>query len=303
MARWDKAAPAAIPEWFFEAVETPASDHTVEVDECDVHYRLWEGEGRRGLLFVHGMNAHARWFDFIAPAFRDRYRVAAIDLTGMGDSDYRYDYSPALFAQEIRAVCDDAGFGDDVLIAAHSFGGRMALEAVNRWPERFAGLALLDAGVRDPESPEIERPPMGGSSKLYPDRQTGEARFRLQPPQDCANDYILRYIARHSLMAIDGGFSWKFDDDLYQSLVKFAGDDNLERHFQSLQVPLHIMIGAQSMLYSERDVAYMAGLVPAALQPVATTVLAHAQHHLFLDQPLAFIDALGSALAGLGAAG
>jgi hypothetical protein len=47
----------------------------------------------------------------------------------------------------------------------------------------------------------------------------------------------------------------------------------------------------------------MAGLVPAALQPVATTVLAHAQHHLFLDQPLAFIDALGSALAGLGAAG
>ncbi|MEM1229977.1 MAG: alpha/beta hydrolase [Pseudomonadota bacterium] len=299
MARWDKAAPASIPQWFFEAVEYPASDHSVEVEDCDVHYRLWTGAGTRGLLFVHGMHAHAHWWDFIAPALTDEYRVAAIDLTGMGDSDYRYDYSAALYAEEIRAVCDAAGFGTDALLAAHSFGGRMALEAVHRWPERFGGLALLDSGVRDPNSPEFERPPMGGNSKLYPDRETGEARFRLQPPQDCANEYILRYIARHSLMPIDGGYAWKFDDDLLKALTGLAASDHLEDYLRDLQVPIHIMIGADSVLYSEQDLAYMVSLLPAALQDDATTVLADAQHHLFLDQPLAFTDALRKALAAL----
>ena len=57
---------------------------------------------------------------------------------------------------------------------------------------------------------------MGGRAKRYPDRETALTRFRLQPPQPCENQYILDYIARHSLMAADGGWTWKFDDDLIE---------------------------------------------------------------------------------------
>ena len=152
MARWDRDSAATIPEWFFEAVETPWEDRAVEVEECDVAYQLWQDETKAGpeapgLLFIHGMNAHAHWWDFIAPHFLDTYRCAAMNLTGMGDSDYRYEYHGATYAEEIRAVCDHAGFAEDVTLVAHSFGGYMSVKAANLFPERFGALILVDSGI------------------------------------------------------------------------------------------------------------------------------------------------------------
>ena len=295
MARWDRGpTESSIPPWFFEAVEAPVTDHTVEVDECDVHYRVWEGSKERPLLLLHGMSAHARWFDFIAPQLTPEHHVVAMDLTGMGDSDYRYEYSVDGYADEVLAVCEAAGLDERVVLVAHSFGGLIGLTAANRWPERFAGLVLLDSGVRAPEEEEPNRPPMGGAGKVYPDRATAEARFRLQPPQSCDNEYILQYIARQSIMPVeDGGFAWKFDDDLLTSLTGF-GDRTEE--FRRLSVPLKMMVGADSALYSKRSVEYMQSLVPEALQPVPTVMLENAQHHLFLDQPQAFVRELKALL-------
>ena len=136
---------------------------------------------------------------------------------------------------------------------------------------------------------------MGGAGKVYPDRATAEARFRLQPPQSCANEFILQYIARQSIMPVEGGgYAWKFDDDLLTSLTGFG---DVAAEFRQLTVPLKLMVGADSALYSARSVAYMQSLVPAALQPVPTVTLEEAQHHLFLDQPQAFIRELRTLLA------
>jgi pimeloyl-ACP methyl ester carboxylesterase len=141
------------------------------------------------VLLIHGMNAHSHWWDFIAPQLLPDYRCcAAMNLTGMGDSDYRYEYTGTTYAEEIRAVCDDAGFGDDVIVVAHSFGGYMAVKAANLFPDRFGALILVDSGIRHPDEPVPERPQMGGRAKAYPDKETALQRFRLQPPQSCEND-------------------------------------------------------------------------------------------------------------------
>ena len=113
----------AIPQWFWDAVEAPRQDAAVEVDEADVTYTRWEGPaGAPGLLLVHGMNAHRRWWDFIAPQLTDQYQVAALDLAGMGDADDRYDYSAELWAESLVAVADAAGLPGNTLIVGHSFG-------------------------------------------------------------------------------------------------------------------------------------------------------------------------------------
>ena len=146
MARWDRDDTTSIPDWFWEAVDTPAESRTIEVDECDVAYRLYPSPGKRGMLLIHGMNAHSRWWDFIAPQLLDQYQIAAMDLTGMGDSDYRYEYSSKTYAEEILAVIEDAGLGDDAIVVAHSFGGYMAVKAANLHPEKFGALVLVDSG-------------------------------------------------------------------------------------------------------------------------------------------------------------
>jgi pimeloyl-ACP methyl ester carboxylesterase len=293
VARWDRDSGPSIPDWFFEAVETDYATRSVEVDECDVVYQLWGDAGKPGILLIHGMNAHSHWWDFIAPQLLDGYRVAAMNLTGMGDSDYRYEYDGATYAQEIRAVCDDAGFDEQVALVAHSFGGYMAVKAAGLFPERFGALVLLDSGIRHPDEPVPDRPSMGGRAKVYPDRETALGRFRVQPPQSCENAFILEYIARHSLMPVDGGWAWKFDEDLPSTLkdVERTPDD-----YRRLEVPTGLIYGAESELFSARTEAYMRELIPQDFPAVA---LPEAQHHLFLDQPLAFVAELRKMLATL----
>ena len=286
MARWESNQPS-IPDWFWRAVDTEAESRMVEVDECDVAYRLYPSSGKPGLLLIHGMNAHSRWWDFIAPQLLDKFAVAAMDLTGMGDSDYRYKYSAATYADEIVAVLDDAGFADDALVVAHSFGGYMAVKAANIYRERFRGLVLVDSGIRHPDDPIPDRPMIGGMhGKVYPARETALMRFRLQPPQPCENEYILQYIARNSLMRVDGGWAWKFDEDLLTTLTEV---ERQPEDYTDLTVPVGVIYGADSELFSRRTLEYMQELIP---QDFPYEEISQAQHHVFLDQPLAFIDSL-----------
>lgn len=298
MARWDTNTGPTIPEWFFEAVETEYSTHTVEVDECDVAYQQWgdAGSGKPGLLLIHGMFAHSHWWDFIAPAFMADYTVLAMNLTGMGDSDYRYAYDSETFADEIVAVCDDAGVGNDVAVVAHSFGGAMAVKAADLHPERFAALILVDSGIRNPDDPPPEHLTMmmGQQAKVYPDKQTAIGRFRLQPPQPCDNQYVLDYIARHSVMPVEGGgWSWKYDEDLAATM---KGGERLPEEYRNLGLPLGLIYGQMSELFSRSTLDYMRTLVPRDFPAVA---IENARHHVFLDQPQAFIETLRTMLADL----
>ena len=288
MARWDKEGNReSVPNWFWEAIDVEPVTKTVEVDECDVSYRHYEAIGKPGMLLIHGMNAHSRWWDFIAPQLLDRYQVAAMDLTGMGDSDYRYEYSSNTYADEILAVLDDAKFGTDSIVVAHSFGGYMAVRAANKAPDRFKALVMVDSGIRHPDDPLPEQIWMSGArSKIYPDKETALNRFRVQPPQPCDNEFLLQYIARNSLMPVDGGWTWKFDEDLLTSLTDA---ERKPEEFQALTMTLGVIFGADSELFSRRTLEYMQELIP---EPFLIKEIANAQHHLFLDQPQAFVESL-----------
>ena len=287
MARWDKEEKPEIPDWFWEAVETEAETREIEVEDCDVAYRFYPSPGKPGMLLIHGMNAHSRWWDFIAPQLLDRFEIAAMDLTGMGDSDYRYKYESATYAQEITGVMADCGFGADSVVVAHSFGGYMAVKAANLYPDLLKNLILVDSGIRHPEDPIPDRSEMGGRAKVYPDKDNAVSRFRLQPAQPCANEYITKYIARNSLMPVDGGgWAWKFDEDLLTTLteVERQPDD-----YQGLKVNLGLIYGEKSELFSRRALEYMRGLVP---NPFPAYEVKDAQHHVFLDQPILFVETL-----------
>ena len=87
MARWDREDTVTIPQWFWDAIDVESRQATVEIDDCDVFYQEWGDSSKPGVLLIHGMNAHSRWWDFIAPLLLDRFHVGAMDLSGMGDSD------------------------------------------------------------------------------------------------------------------------------------------------------------------------------------------------------------------------
>ena len=294
MPRWQRSPEPEVPDWFWRAVDTPSRESRVVVDDCNIVYRTWGEASRPPLLLVHGMMAHSRWWDFIAPHLIDDWFVTAIDLGGMGDSDFRYDYSSDTFADEIKAVCDAAGLDERVVLVAHSFGGAMSIKAVNRYPQRFAALILIDSGLRAPDEPEPERSTLRAGA-AYPDRASAEARFRVQPPQAVRAPYTARYIAGQSLMSVDGGWAWKFDDDLLSSSPR-SHSALCEEDISALGLPVGLIYGQQSKHCSARTVEYMRELIGEAFEARG---IADAEHHVFLDQPLEFVRILRELLEGL----
>ena len=277
------------PEWFWQAVETKPDRGFVEVDDHEINYFKWSEAGNPGLLFVHGHNAHAHWWDFIAPKYKDDYQTLALDLSGMGDSDHRSSYSADIYAKEILAVAAKNNMPEDTIVVAHSFGGIMALRAAAEQLGRFKGLVLLDTGVKhaDDEKPrDVER---WSKPKVYPNEEIARSRFRLQPPQQCANEYLVQYIARNSIEHIDEGFVWKFDEDLSSSM-KVTG--NSKEDLQSLTCRVALIYGEHSEFFTSKSADYMKELQPN----LEVFELADAQHHLFLDQPESFMSQLSEIL-------
>jgi hypothetical protein len=94
---FDSALSISTPRWFLDAVRTATSVHETMAEGARISYRGWNADdvSKPPLLFVHGHRGHNRWWDFIAPYFRDRFRVFALDLSGMGDSGHRPSYTPS----------------------------------------------------------------------------------------------------------------------------------------------------------------------------------------------------------------
>ena len=282
------------PDWFQYAIDRPTQSRFVEVEGCNVHYLTWSeiAHQKPGLLFIHGGGAHANWWRFIAPFFADSYQAAAIDLSGMGDSGARQEYLPELWALEIGSVIADAGFPGEPVVVGHSFGGLMAMKYGAEHGDGLAGAVIVDSPVQDPEDEPIPKPPgaTGTGPKLHPDRRTAEKRFRLMPPQPCENSYITDFIARTSVKAEDGGWTWKFDHKVMGSR-RFGEAYNAE--LQALKCRAALIYGENSAIVSSRTVAYMSSL----MGPMAPVVeVPEAYHHVMLDQPLAFVAALRAIL-------
>lgn len=280
------------PDWFSDAVATPASAHWAQIAGCSIHYRRW-GDSGPPLLLVHGGGAHNHWWDFIAPWLATDHRVAAMDLSGMGESGRREQYSLDDFAAEAIGVCEHAGFGPDVTLVGHSLGGAVCLRAAASQPERVGGLVMADSPIRPPgyQFPGTARNPLRQPRRDYPDFDSALARFRLIPQQPCDNAYILDYIGRHSIIQTpDGYWTWKFDD---RGLAHIKVGEQAEE-LRQLRCRIGILYGEKSALFPPEVRQYVHQLVDRR-GPVAA--IPESYHHLFLDQPLAFVAALRILLA------
>ncbi len=264
----------------------------MDVAGCPIHYLLWAADGSaatgRGLLFVHGGGAHANWWSFIAPYFTRYFRVAAIDLSGMGDSGRRETYSSELRALEMRGVIADAGLGPRPFVIGHSFGGFMTTKFGAQYGEEIGGAVIVDSPIRSPEEEAKAplSPPRWGNKRLYESLDAGLARFRLMPPQTCDNDFIVEFIARHSLTRVAGGWTWKFDG---AALGARRFGEPFREYLQAVRCRAALIFGEKSALVSRDTASYMSSL----MGPDAPIVeVPEAQHHVMLDQPLAFVAAL-----------
>lgn len=117
----------------------------VTVGDRKVNYLDGGGPGD-AILFLHAFPLHARMWEPQLEALGDRFRLIRPDLLGFGESEAPDDpseYSVEAFADQAKAVLDDAGLQQAVVVGL-SLGGYVALAFHRRHPAAVRALVLAD---------------------------------------------------------------------------------------------------------------------------------------------------------------
>ncbi len=292
------------PAWFTEATTDPGEPGEVTVDGAVVRYLAWGPRQAPTLVLVHGGAAHARWWAPLAPLLAHDHRVVALDLSGHGDSDHRDVYPVETWADEVLAVAAAGGGRGPVTVAGHSMGAFVTIVAAATRGDELDAAILLDAPVRrpDPETAEADRRGRNlfRAPKTYPDIDEAVRHFHLVPPQPRRHPWLLDRIARWSLKPVDGGWTWKFDPELFVTRSGPKLPSEYAPQLAQVACRLAVVTGELSAIVDDDVIDHMRELVagsPAAAAGVPFVRVPDAHHHLLLDQPLATVTAIRAILA------
>lgn len=276
------------PVWFSAALASPGSLGTVSVAGTAIAYRAWGAASASGIVLVHGGAAHARWWDHIAPLLATGRRVAALDLSGHGDSGRRDTYSLDGWADEVMAVAADAGITNPPVIIGHSMGGFVALRAAGLFGAGLEGIVVIDSPVQDvtPEQQAARDSRAFGPLRVYPTREAAISRFHPIPDQPTL-PYVLAHVASTSIRAVGGGWSWKFDPAVF---ARSTGTPTLLRQLDCRVALFHAEHGIVPPQTTELMYDKLGQLAPVIEIPAAG-------HHVMLDQPIALVTGIRTLLS------
>lgn len=282
--------PAAdAPDWFLANLHQPGQSRRLDYRDGSLHYLTWNWDRRQlpTLLLVHGFCGHARWWSYLAPFFRDRFRVAALDLPGMGDSSALPVYDDDCFAAAIVALASDCG-PEPVTLVGHSFGGVQSIRALAMQPALFSHGIVVDSLLRFPPTPRT--PVIDGrpQHKLRASQAECLAHFRLSPPQPNAIEALVRYIGYHSCIGDGQGWHWKFDPR-----IRNFGEINDPAIMAAVPVPVDCLYATLS-LFNRDDLPRR--VLESFPRGGRLLMVADAYHHLMVDRPLALVEALNTLL-------
>ena len=277
-----------LPFWLERALAVPSETGSVEVAGANIVYETWGEIGNPGIVLIHGSNAHLEWWRFTAPFLADNFRVAALDLSGNGDSDWRERYTSELLAEEVWQVCQAAELGDKPFVVGHSFGGWVALETGKYHDAELGGILFMDFTTAPPEEylewglrAEREGVDPGRKLRVYEEKEAALKRFRFIPEQPGVHPAVLKHLAEYGLKEVDGGWTWKFDPALFDHMEMGAAQRDT---FSQLTTNRALMLGEKSedegAFYAEHMMAITDGLLPTITVPGT-------YHHLMFDQPVA----------------
>lgn len=236
---------------------------------CVVNVVEWGDAGAPPILLLHGMMAHARWWDAMAARLAAACHVFAVDLPGYGDSPW---IEPRRYEQVVRPVVRDllATLAPGPwTLGGHSNGGLQAVMAVTAEALPVDRLVLVDIPF-DPNTPRIRK--SGALFKRmkqprWATRAEAVAAFRFFPGDGDPPPDAVAHVAAHSVREqADGSWTSKFDWGYFQ-----AGDPDAPNPYEDfaarlarIPCPTLVVGGAQSSVQSAEEHAAILASVPDA---------------------------------------
>jgi pimeloyl-ACP methyl ester carboxylesterase len=272
------------------------SEHFVPIAGLRLRVQDYGTAGKPAMLCLHGGAANAHWYDFVAHGFDHDYHVRAVDLRGHGDSDWDAsaspDYSYARQAADVHELTHKLDLRDFILVG-HSMGGMISSVYASRYPGRARALVIVDSNlVMTPERIAGYQEVGNREGREYPTQEEFVANYRIRPGGSMAAPEVLRHIARNS--------GRRFDDGLWRHKVDrkvYANRELIDGFalWNQIKIPALLMKAEQSGRMTPEAIAEIRSRAPQ----VKVVQVPDSDHHITLDNPAGFIEALRTFLAAL----
>lgn len=267
----------------------PFENRFIEANDVRLHYLDYGTAGLTPMLCLHGGAVNAHWFDFVAAGFTANYHVRALDQRGHGDSAWAQppDYSYERYAADVAEVVKKLDPRDFVLVG-HSMGGLVSLVYAATYPGRVKKIVAIDSTlVATPDRVGVLHQIGGREGKSYATQRDFVANFRVRPAGTTAAPEILRYLAERSgRQEPDGLWRHKFDRNVYSKRVLL----DIPPHWNRIGVPALLVKGGRSDRITPAIVADAKSRCPQ----VDLIEVPGADHHVTLDNPGGFVDAVNA---------
>ncbi len=183
---------------------------TIASGDVTLFYRHFGVPGGTPVLIFHGANYYdsGDWIDVAAALARDR-EVAAWDTRGFGESSWSgsKDYSYDAIMADANALMSHFGWRKAVLMG-HSLGGSYALIFAAHFPQRVAGLILVD---HCPGRTSAATVSVNNKPKVFPTIEAALAETSREKSIARGTPAWARLAALFK--AVDGGFVFRRDPD------------------------------------------------------------------------------------------
>ena len=235
-----------------------AIERTFDLPGLTLAAREWGAAGNPPVVALHGWLDNAGSFDLLAPLL-DRLHIVALDSAGHGHSGHRSadaGYNIWQDVPDVFAVADRLGWQRFALLG-HSRGAAIACLAAATFPQRVSALALLDGGVPLPGEPE-EAPARLAESLLHRAREPAVHGRVFASREEAIRERSRGFtettlaaadvLARRSLRAVEGGYSWFVDQRLKSESELRLSHEQIAAFMRRIDSPALSILARQSPL-------------------------------------------------------
>ncbi len=275
----------------------PHRTGTTRSGDVDLFYRLFGAGTGTPVVIAHGANYYDSydWIDVAAKLARNR-AVVAYDGRGYGLSSWSAakDYTTEANTCDVKAVADEFDWRR-VIVLGHSRGGAFATQFAAHFPDRVAGLVLIDALPEAAEIPPAPIRAIGKTAEIYPTMDAALAATSRDPavaPGSPAAERLAMF-----LRPVEGGYVLaQRDPDFRNQMplvpaywpIRIPPQLDMRRAMKRVEAPILIVRALHS--HHDHSPAVIAGL--HAEFPTMEMVTVDSGHDVATGAPDALVDAV-----------